>query len=568
MLRILSNEEGLSVSGSKKELADHFVLKMASKMMKKEPVELPNSFQINKDHDNQAERVADDTSENILLNYMAEEKVLKERRFLSLERSLEKLLQTTLMKAIEKMKSSLQLAGNQDENKFWLESLELIVRAREIAYTQAYMFENPLKAFLKKKLMLARQSPAQKPYLDQSNIVFYYTVVSQQQLPGQSSQFPFYDQMIQQFFGRQLPVQEVAEEQVDMDMLMAFIGWLDMLEQSLHPQDPFPLEALKRYYNAQPKYANAIFCDKHSENVLTWLLQVNLLFKARKVGDDKQLQYIIVELQDAALQWYLNQVQANEGHQPFTDCESFAASIKNLLSQIDEMHEADKIMYFTEGLKGATKAEINYHVSETLNDTIKLATSYDSAMYDITKNVNKHYSLQNKGKAPTVMKLNRVELESSVNIKPINIKKENKTALDKNKYKKQELCFSCEKKVMYASKDFINLQFVKNLQLEINEEEEDTSELDNTKACQSILLTKKQFAKDTKSSAELYVIILSNTINRNPATNKTPECLKDLVLQYENLFPDDLSDKLPLRRSIDHEISLQVGSKPSYRPIY
>ncbi|CAG8718354.1 6988_t:CDS:2 [Cetraspora pellucida] len=67
----------------------------------------------------------------------------------------------------------------------------------------------------------------------------------------------------------------------------------------------------------------------NSENILTWLLQVDHLFKARKVDDDEWLQYMIIELQDAALQWYLNQVQADKSHQPFASWESFAAGIKD-----------------------------------------------------------------------------------------------------------------------------------------------------------------------------------------------------------------------------------------------
>ncbi|CAG8624116.1 4883_t:CDS:2, partial [Cetraspora pellucida] len=147
MLRILCNAEGLSVSGSKKD------------------------FQINEDHNNQASnrlkgnnrrfdqaQVFDQSVEFV------EEKVLEERRFLSLESSMEKSLQATLIKAIEEMKSSLQSAENRDNDKFWSEvkmnrpkdqfeydelrkiekeldealvskSLEPIVRAKEIAYT-------------------------------------------------------------------------------------------------------------------------------------------------------------------------------------------------------------------------------------------------------------------------------------------------------------------------------------------------------------------------------------------------------------------------------------------------
>ncbi|CAG8723490.1 12503_t:CDS:1, partial [Dentiscutata heterogama] len=45
-----------------------------------------------------------------------------------------------------------------------------------------------------------------------------------------------------------------------------------------------------------------IFSGKDGENVLTWLLQVDLLFKARKVEDMERLQYVITGLKDAALQ--------------------------------------------------------------------------------------------------------------------------------------------------------------------------------------------------------------------------------------------------------------------------
>ncbi|CAG8493783.1 3833_t:CDS:2, partial [Cetraspora pellucida] len=338
-LRILCNAEGLSVSGSKKELADCFALKMASKMKEKGPVELPNSFQVNEDHDNQAgdrlrgnnrrfdqARVFDqsvESGEMLGRNHMAEEKVLEERRFLSLERSLEKSLQATLIKAMEEMKSSLQLAGNRDEDKFWPEvkmdrprdqfeynewrkigreldeallskSLEPIEGWDVASALKDPASEDPLEASLKEKLMLARQSVrskkrktdyssvatssvaypfapqthlnpyaqftqlAQKPYLDQGSMAFYHTAVPQQQLSGQSSQCPPYGQMTQQFFGGQLPVQGpsqrsrlnkayehfrkfcswagVTEEQVDVNMLMAFIGWLDMLGQSSHMQ--------------------------------------------------------------------------------------------------------------------------------------------------------------------------------------------------------------------------------------------------------------------------------------------------------------------------------------------
>ncbi|CAG8656675.1 15309_t:CDS:2, partial [Cetraspora pellucida] len=91
--------------------------------------------------------------------------------------------------------------------------------------------------------------------------------------------------------------------------------------------------------------------------------------------------------------------------------QEYASRFQNLLGQIDRMHKADKVMYFTEGLKSATKAEVNYHASETLDDVIK------------------------------------VKLGSSVNVKPINIRKESKTVLDKINIKNKNYVSVVEKKV-------------------------------------------------------------------------------------------------------------------------
>ncbi|CAG8709211.1 3239_t:CDS:2 [Cetraspora pellucida] len=83
-----------------------------------------------------------------------------------------------------------------------------------------------------------------------------------------------------------------------------------------------------------------VFYGKENENVVTWLLQ------------------------------YLNKVQAHEAQKPFEEWQSFANEIKqafqplqhqqNILGQVEQMDEADKILNFVEGLKLATKAEASY----------------------------------------------------------------------------------------------------------------------------------------------------------------------------------------------------------------
>jgi hypothetical protein len=49
------------------------------------------------------------------------------------------------------------------------------------------------------------------------------------------------------------------------------------------------------------------------------------------------------------------------------------------------MAELDKVTYFVEGLKPATKMEINYRAPATFEEAWKLAIRYDSAMFGITK---------------------------------------------------------------------------------------------------------------------------------------------------------------------------------------
>ena len=59
---------------------------------------------------------------------------------------------------------------------------------------------------------------------------------------------------------------------------------------------------------------------------------------------------------------------------------------------METIDEADKILYFTKGLKAATKAEVNYHSPESLEDAVLMATTYDTAMYGISG--TKYYILK------------------------------------------------------------------------------------------------------------------------------------------------------------------------------
>ena len=120
-------------------------------------------------------------------------------------------------------------------------------------------------------------------------------------------------------------------------------------------------------------------------------------------------------MQGAALHWYLNKVQATPNNQQiFTSCDDFmtqlraafkppnyqqhlrrqlkqlkqtgsvheyGAQFRNLIGQITDIAELDKVTYFVEGLKHATKMEVNYRVPGNFEDAWKLAINYDTAMF-------------------------------------------------------------------------------------------------------------------------------------------------------------------------------------------
>ncbi|CAG8563916.1 3569_t:CDS:2, partial [Dentiscutata heterogama] len=79
-----------------------------------------------------------------------------------------------------------------------------------------------------------------------------------------------------------------------------------------------------------------IFYRKEKENIIMWLLQ------------------------DIALQLYLNKIQGHENGKLFETWKEFEKELRNILGQVESIDEADKILNFVEGLKFATKVEVNY----------------------------------------------------------------------------------------------------------------------------------------------------------------------------------------------------------------
>ena len=66
-------------------------------------------------------------------------------------------------------------------------------------------------------------------------------------------------------------------------------------------------------HNPSPKISVKIpaFKGAPKDNVMTWMLQVQNLFKAQGIEDDqKKIYYAATGFEEAALHWYLNKVAA------------------------------------------------------------------------------------------------------------------------------------------------------------------------------------------------------------------------------------------------------------------
>jgi len=91
---------------------------------------------------------------------------------------------------------------------------------------------------------------------------------------------------------------------------------------------------------------------------------------------------------------------------------------------------------------------------------------------------------------------------------------------------------------------------------------------ENSKECQTSLVSRQQFNQEAKRTAELYAVLAVEDPEKETKIERVSEFLKELVDQYQDVFSDELPKELPPERNIDHEIPLQEGTSPPYGPIY
>jgi hypothetical protein len=228
--------------------------------------------------------------------------------------------------------------------------------------------------------------------------------------------------------------------------------------------------------NTAPKISIHIptYRGEPQENTYSWLLQVRNIFRAQKITDaNTRIYYSGTGLQGAALHWYLQKstivdafadwndftIQIRDAFEPphyqqhlrkqlkqlrqTGSVHEYGTQFRNLVGQITAMEELDKVSYFIDGLKAATRMEVNYQAPETLDDAWKLAIHYDTAMFGLGRPKSGNYQptqqqyrgfTDHRGYKPsntTPMELGRTEYK--------------KKYIAQSDQKKKVTCYNCGK---------------------------------------------------------------------------------------------------------------------------
>ena len=215
------------------------------------------------------------------------------------------------------------------------------------------------------------------------------------------------------------------------------------------------------------------FKGEPRENVVAWILQARTVFHAQNITDEAMMvHYATTGLEGAALHWYLNKVIGNNNTTPYTTWNAFATALQttfqppnyqqylrqqlrklkqtttvqeytsqfqNIVGQITEMGELDKVMYYVDGLKSATKMEVSYQAPETLENAVAYAVKFDTAMFGLGKPIGNKFPQRSQ---PRFSEPIPMEIDSSeILAKPY---------MNKGKKPVKGNCFKCGKSGHYA----------------------------------------------------------------------------------------------------------------------
>ncbi|GJP56376.1 hypothetical protein CLOM_g15431 [Closterium sp. NIES-68] len=84
----------------------------------------------------------------------------------------------------------------------------------------------------------------------------------------------------------------------------------------------------------------------------------------------------------------------------------------------------------------------------------------------------------------------------------------------------------------------------------------------------SLVETLARFEKDVKRTDTGFLAIATEVENDGEKTSETPEKIKELLKEFQDILLDDLPNELPPYRTHQHEIVEEPGSKPTFRAPY
>ena len=156
------------------------------------------------------------------------------------------------------------------------------------------------------------------------------------------------------------------------------------------------------------------FGGKLNESVNHWVFTVEDAFFAQGINDDHTaIAYAVLGLRGAALSWWHSKKATHIRGQPYRRWSKFVKAIYKafrpagfnnqlrlqlqrlrqtgsvreyatqfleLVGQIDDISEGEKVLHFTNRLKSQTRMEVIYKTPSTLERAINLATRYDNVL--------------------------------------------------------------------------------------------------------------------------------------------------------------------------------------------
>jgi len=99
----------------------------------------------------------------------------------------------------------------------------------------------------------------------------------------------------------------------------------------------------------------------------------------------------------------------------------YVTDFRNLIEQVQDMSETDKIMMFMEGLWPATQSEVDYRMPDRLEDAMKMVINFDDAHFHKTTTTTSKTIARPQTRRERIIYVPRVEAPSNDATEPMDL---------------------------------------------------------------------------------------------------------------------------------------------------